>query len=368
MGGAEPPILVREEPIMAVTKIDMSIGGEWVTVPATTVGENTIAVRGKWLKMAVVHEEDYLETELQDPALCIRTLKEQGSSGLRAHVFTFTQKMPDLRPKFSYPMEWESVAAVNTTSYKKWWDNLPQESRKNVRRAEKRGVRVSVKQLDDQLIQEIADLNNDSPLRQGRPFVHYGKTIDQVRKDQASFPGRNDYICAHFENELIGFLKIAYRRDIASIVQILPRASHHDKRPANALLAKAIEVCESKGVSHLTYGLFNYGNRQDSSLKQFKVRNGFEEFLVPRFYVPLTVWGMVCIKLKVYRGLIGILPDRITRLAVFARTKWYDLMVRARSRRSSMVERPNCNRQTERSKPPAGSNTKVVDHPPATID
>ena len=61
-----------------------------------------------------------------------------------------------------------------------------------------------------------------------------------------------------------------------------------DKRPANALIAKMVEVCEAKGISHLIYGLYNYGNKRNSSLLEFKIRNGFEEFLVPRYYIPLT--------------------------------------------------------------------------------
>jgi hypothetical protein len=335
--------------------IEMSIGGKWYTVPALKINGQMIAIKGKWFKTALVHEEDYQEKEIQDPEECIRVLEEQKPTGLRADVFTFIQKLPSTQPKFSYAMEWDSIAAVCTTSFKDWWDQLPQEGRKNVKRASKRGVVVSVKPLDEQLIREIVDLNNDSPVRQGKPFVHYGKSVEQVRKDQAAFPDRSDYVCAHYESELIGFLKMAYREDIASIVQILPRESHHDKRPANALIAKAIEVCESKGLSFLTYGLFNYGNRSDSSLRQFKARNGFVEVLVPRFYVPLTWRGSVYVKMRLHRGLIGILPNSIMKLAVRARTKWYEIAI-TRSRRSSMAERSNCNRQTECSKPPAGSN------------
>jgi hypothetical protein len=342
---------------MENTSVEISIHGKWFTVPAVEVNGNTIALTGKWLKLAVIHEEDYLETELQDPEVCIRKLKEQQSRRYRADIFTFTQKLPATLPRFSYSMEWESIAAVRTASFKEWWESLPQESRKNVRRAQKRGVGMAVKQLDDDLVREIVDLNNDSPTRQGRPFVHYSKAFDQVKKDQSSFPGRSDYVCAYFGNELIGFLKIAYRGEVASIVQILPKASHHEKRPANALIARAVELCEAKRVSYLTYGLFNYGNKSDSPLRQFKVRNGFQEILVPRFYVPLTVWGRACIKLKLYRGLIGILPDRVVRVGVSVRAKWYGLSALVRSRCSSMAERPNCNRQTERSNPPAGSNT-----------
>ena len=57
------------------------------------------------------------------------------------------------------------------------------------------------------------------------------------------------------------------------------------------LIAKAVGICETQGISYITYGLYNYGNKRDSPLREFKIRNGFEEILVPRFFVPLTRGG-----------------------------------------------------------------------------
>ena len=34
------------------------------------------------------------------------------------------------------------------------------------------------------------------------------------------------------------------------------------------LIAKMVEVCEAKGISHLIYGMYNYGNKRNSSLLQ----------------------------------------------------------------------------------------------------
>jgi hypothetical protein len=107
-------------------------------------------------------------------------------------------------------------------------------------------------------------------------------------------------------------------------------------------------------VLYLTYGLFNYGNKRDSRLREFKSRNGFDEALTPRFYVPLTRWGTLCMKAKLHRGLLGMLPNRAIALGVNARTRWYSFK-QSMSRRSSVLERPNRTRQTERSTPPAGS-------------
>ena len=335
--------------------IEISVKGKWSRVPALRVHGKAIIVTGKWIKTAIVDAEEWLETELDDPELCVTKLCDRSSHGLRADLLTFAQKPTSLQPKYKYFTEWDSIAAADTTSFKAWWNNLPQETRKNVRRSQKRGVVATVKELDDELIAGIIGVNNDSPVRQGIPFVHYGKTFDQVKKDQSSFLGRCDFICVYCEGELIGFLKLIYRGDVASILQLLPKASYADKRPANALLAKAVEVCEAKGVSCLTYGKFNYGNKRDNPLREFKIRNGFGERLVPRYYVPLTAKGALCLSLGLHRGLIGILPHKVITLAVGARAKWYRLK-QSMSRCSSMPERPNRNRQMECSNPPAGSN------------
>ena len=93
------------------------------------------------------------------------------------------------------------------------------------------------------MVRGIVEINNESPLRQGRRFPHFGKSFEEVKKDYSSFLDRSDFICANHGAELIGILKVVYRGDIASILQLLVKSRHQDKRPANALLAKAMEIC-----------------------------------------------------------------------------------------------------------------------------
>jgi hypothetical protein len=333
--------------------IEISIKGKWMTVPALRVDDNFLIVKGSWVKTAVVEAEEWLESEIADPESYIRQFKAQRRGGLKADIFTFAQKLPSAELRYKYLVNWESMAVAPITSFNEWWTKLPQETRKNVRRSQKRGVTVCVKELDDSLIDDLIGLNNDSPMRQGKRFYHYGKTREQVWKDQESFPGRSGYICAYVDAELIGVLKLVYRGDSASILTLLSKPSHADRRPANALLAKAVEVCESKGISYLVYGKFNYGNKRDSSLKDFKIRHGFDEILLPRYYVPLTVWGRVCMGLGIHRGLIGVLPPRAITLGNAVRAKFYKLLAGV----AQLAERPNRNRQVERSIPPAGSNS-----------
>jgi hypothetical protein len=88
------------------------------------------------------------------------------------------------------------------------------------------------------------------------------------------------------------------------------------------LLAKAAEVCERKGISHLIYTKFVYGNKRRSSLLEFKRRNGFEQVNFPRYYVPLTLRGEVFVRLRLYRGLSGLIPEPILQPLLSFRA-WY---------------------------------------------
>jgi hypothetical protein len=340
---------------MTGNSIEVSVRGEWVSVPTVELNGQALVVHGHWMRIASVHDEEWMVEETSQPELCARTLKKQRRGGIRADIFTFAQKLPNKTPKHQYPMEWESVAAVELASFKQWWETLPQEARKNVRRSRKRGVIVEVKQFDDNLIRGISDVNNDSPTRQRIRNQHYGKSLERVRKDYSAFVDRSDFIVTRVGEETIGFLKLVYRGEVASILNLTTKLSHYDKRPGNALIAKAVELCEAKGVRYLTYGLFNYGNKKDSPLREFKIRNGFQEILVPRFYLPLNLWGEVCLKLKVHRGLLGLLPPGAITAALGMRERWYTLK-QWMSRCSSMLERSNRNRQMGCSNPPAGSN------------
>ena len=92
--------------------IEVAIKGKWFTVPALEVNGKDIIVRGKWIRIARVEAEEWLESELDDPQGCAQTLKKQRSGDLRADILTFAQKLPSVRPKYEYPVEWESIAAI----------------------------------------------------------------------------------------------------------------------------------------------------------------------------------------------------------------------------------------------------------------
>jgi hypothetical protein len=301
-----------------VEQAEIRIYGKTLYVPSTEICGRTVVVTGKRFRTAQIKDEELVEgVPVEDPESFIIKLKE---SELKADVFTFAQRPPEITPKYDYRFEWDNWAAVPTTCFKDWWENrLPQESRKNVRRAAKRGVVVRVVPFDDDLVKGIHKIYNETPVRQGKRFWHFGKDLDTLRGELATYLDRSEFIGAYWNEELIGFLKMVYVGRVATLFHIISMNEHYDKRPMNALIAKAVEFCEQNGISHFIYGQFVYGNKHQSSLLEFKRRNGFEQINFPRYYIPLTVKGRLFVRLKLYKGVGGLVPEPILQTVLSSR-------------------------------------------------
>jgi hypothetical protein len=296
------------------------IRGQTLYVPSTEICGRTVIVTGKWIRTAEIKDEGVVEgVTVEDPDSFITKLKE---SNLKADLFTFAQRPPEITPKYDYHRDWDNWAAIPTACFEDWWESLSQVSRKNVRRAGRRGVVVKAISFDDDLVKGVHRIYNSIQIRDGRLFWHYGQDVDSVRRSLATYLNRSEFIGAYLGEELIGFLKMVYVDDTATIFHIISMDEHYDKRPQNALIAKAAEVCGQKSVSHLIYGKFIYGNKRRSSLVEFKRRNGFQQVNFPRYYIPLTPRGELFVRLRLYRGVSGLLPEPILYLALSCRD-WY---------------------------------------------
>lgn len=321
---------------MTKEKAEIRIAGKTLYVPAAEICGRTIVITGNWLRRAAVKDEDLVEGEIvEDPYVFLDEMRE---SPLRADVLTFAQKIPDSSPKYSYHFEWDNWAVVPIASYNEWWEKrLPQETRKNVRRAAKRGVTVKSARFDGDFVKGIHGIYNETPIRQGRRFWHFGKDFDTVERESSTYLDRSEFLGAYFNDELIGFVKIVYVDRIATLIHILSKNEHQDKRPINAMLAKAVEVCVQKGVSFLVYGKYIYDGNENSPLTEFKRRNGFEEIKYPRYFVPLTAKGSLAIQLGIHQGLKGLVPRPAVNLLRSLRSQFYERRYSARGSAPQVV-------------------------------
>lgn len=316
-------IAIRDEATNDAHTIPISVSGKWIDAPVMRVDGQNLVVKGKWIKTARLLDEDWVQNEVADPEVCIRACKERADA-VPADIFSFSQKVPDVVPRYRYPMEARSMAVAHVPDYKTWLKNISNSSRKNIKRAAANGVVIKVRGFDPDVIQGICEVQNETPVRQGRRFTHHGKSYEQARRDHGAFLEHCEFLCAYYQGEFIGFVKIVYRGGVASLMQILAKISHYDKRAANALLARAAERCAEKGIPYLVYDRFNYGNKRDNSLREFKQRHGFVEMLLPCYYVPLTTWGRFCVATRLYRGVFGFLPHAVIAAGLNLRAKWYE--------------------------------------------
>ena len=307
-------------PSPPVDYAEIRVKGKSLSVPSTQIAGRKIITTGKWLKVAAVSEEDLLEGDtITNPEEFISRFKR---SGLKADVFTFAQRIPESTPKHGLYFEWENCAVIPITTYAQWWKERAEYSiRKGVNRAKKLGVTVSVAEFNDALVEAICRIYNETPVRQGKTFWHYQKDFQTVKEAMATYLDRSVFLGAYYEGELIGFMKLTYVGPVATITQILSAKEHFDKRPNNAMIARAVELCEAEGKSHFIYGSFVYYDA-DSSLTEFKRRHGFEPLELPRYYIPLTIKGRIALKSGLHHGIAGKLPQPVLKRVLKIRRLW----------------------------------------------
>lgn len=319
---AEPESPQESEKLTSAPAVtEIRIKGKAISVPSVDIDGRTVVVTGHRLKIASIQDEDLISGDsVVHPESFIRQLRE---SRLKADLFTFAQRIPDVEPRYQYRVEWENVAAAPTSSYAQWWSSVSQAVRKNVNRSRKAGVTVETVEFSDALLDAIRNIYDEMPFRQGKLFWHYKKDRELVKRALATYLDRSTFLGAYYQGELIGFMKITWVGPTGYITQILSMTRHFDKNPNNVMIAKSIELCEAKGMSHFLYGQFVYYD-PDSSLTEFKRRNGFESVELPRYYVPLNVKGKLALTLRLHRGLAANTPKRIFRLFLKTRKFWYD--------------------------------------------
>lgn len=288
----------------------------------TKVCGREIRISGRLLRIAQLEGDGYEFLEDPEPVLCGLRKSEH-----RIDLFTFMQRLPETTPKHTYPMEWDNFAALPVSTFDCWWTKqVDNKTRNMARKAEKKGVDLREVAFDGALVNGIWEIYNETPVRQGRRFAHYGKDLDTVHREEATFLDRSVFIGAFLGEKLIGFVKLVADETgtQAGLMNILSMVAQRDKAPTNALIAQAVRSCAERGIRYLVYSQFAYGMKVQSSITDFKERNGFQRIDVPRYYVPLTYFGRVAFQLGLHHRFVDRLPEFIVGRLRELRNAWYN--------------------------------------------
>jgi hypothetical protein len=271
------------------------------------IAEPNIIVKGRLVRTAYVDGDKYRFIEQPEPIL-----EELRKSRSRVDLFTFMQRLPHTEPLHRYPIEWDNFAAIHISTFENWWNQqIGFKARNKAKQAEKKGVTLREVPFDDSLARGISEIYNETPIRQGRRFPHYGKDLETIRRQAATFLDASFFIGAFFEDKLIGFVKLTAdeTNTQAGLMHIVSMIQHRDKAPTNALVAHAVRACAERGIQYLVYSNFAYGKKQQDSLSDFKERNGFKRIDLPRYYIPLTPLGRLALRFGLHRRIVDHFPE-----------------------------------------------------------
>jgi len=283
-------------------------------VKAVKIDNQTYVVSGNFLKTASIKNE--WQEDVSDPEETVRALKAVPT---RIDILKFWQRIPETEAKFGYYKEWREIAAIPISTFDHWWEKqISPKARNKIRKARKLGVTFEQTELSDDFVEGVVGIYNQSPVRRGKPFWHYGKAFATVKSGLSRDLADSVFVAARYEGELIGFIKFHVVDRYAMVTLILDKMAHRNKAPMNGMIAKVVEICAEQNLPYFTYTVWRRGEHG-----KFQESNGFRRIPVPEYFVPLTARGTFALQLGLHKGIKGAIPEPLMIRLLAWRAKWY---------------------------------------------
>jgi len=254
---------------------------------------------------------------IENPEALIASLKQHKP---KQHIFTFFQRVPHTIPRYNYYKESYPVSVITLKNYEDWWENsIKKYTRQAVKMSQKKGIIVKVSDFNDEFMEGITSIHNETPIRSGKKYPHYNVSTNSVKKREGTFIDRSIFLGAYYEKQIVGYAKLIFEEEFVDVAQLLSKMNHRDKCVTNALVAKIVEICSQREVRHIVYGDFN-----STSLGDFKRHNGFLRMDLPRYFIPLNNIGAVALKLKLHHRPSEWIPDKTRPFLFYLRKRWLE--------------------------------------------
>lgn len=296
--------------------------GRPVEIDAVAINGQTFLISGSVIKTAEL--KDPWQEDVHDPENVKFQFKR---SRKRVDLFKFWQRLPETEPRFPYYHEWSFPAAIPISTHEHWFRKQVKKSVRNkINNAGRHGLEVREEQLSDDLVRRIMEIYNDSPIRRGKRFWHYGKDFETVKRELSDNPVPSTFITAYVDDELIGFIKLFFYDRYAKTTLILDKQSRRDIGCMNSMISKVVQICATRGIPYFVYSYWRRGNHG-----KFQESNGFTKFQVPSYYVPVSKTGRLALSLQLHRGMEGWIPENMMINLLELRAKFYATRFRTKA-------------------------------------
>lgn len=286
------------------------------------VDKMEISVGGRFLRIAKLRHEWF--EFLDEPAAFVARMRTER---VPADLFTFLQEAHVARSEFPFHREMASASVLTIKNFDDWWSALHFKARNKARKAQKSGVEIQEVEMNDAFVRGVEKIYNESPLRQGRKFTHYGKDFAAIKNDLSSFLEKSSFTGAYFGGELVGFMKLFEGHGIMRVIHIIATLAHRDKCVMDALIAHAVKMCDRKNIPHL-----HYGDWASRGLGAFRAKYNFQRQDNARYFIPLTARGKFMLGLRLHRPLRERLPRSLADRLAAMRNYWNTLRYRTAGR------------------------------------
>ena len=103
---------------------------------------NLLMIRGKIIKIASIQGENW--TEINFVNNYHELVKLALESNIKADIFTFAQKIPNVKPMHNFFFKFDNIAAIPLTTYQNWLNSVSSGMRKDLKRSKKHRIYVKV--------------------------------------------------------------------------------------------------------------------------------------------------------------------------------------------------------------------------------
>ena len=93
--------------------------------------------------------------------------------------------------------------------------------------------------FDDRFVEGMTSIFNETPIRQGRRYLHYGKDFETVKRQFSRFLFREEIFGAYMGEELVGFIMVGDAGKYACLGQIISKIAYRDLAPNNAAFGQS---------------------------------------------------------------------------------------------------------------------------------